>query len=128
MRAASGGWISRSLILLLLCCQIVVSGSGQASPGVGFLAIAVTIGDDRVPATSAYVFVRAYRPVYNGESSMVPRASHDGYFETALAPGIYDIFVSEVSSLPLCKRVEIVTGQTEHYTANLKIDHDHLEQ
>jgi hypothetical protein len=120
-------WVSWLLLLLLLYRPITVSGASK-DERVGFLAVTVTTGDDQGPAKNAFVLVRGYRPVYNGESSTVLKPTADGFFETSLPPGFYDVFVSEVSSLPMCKRVEIVPGKIEHYTANLKADEEHLEQ
>jgi hypothetical protein len=122
------GWFLRSSALFFICFLLVKPVTSQPSSDVGFLAISVTTGDDQGPSSSAFVLVRGYRPVFNGESSTMLKATHDGFFETRLPPGVYDIFVSEVSSVPMCKRVEIVGGNIEHYTANLKLDNEHLAQ
>jgi hypothetical protein len=124
----SVGLLVRLAIVLLLCCPIVASVDDQAAQRVGFLAVSVSIGDGHMPLTSAFVFVRGYRPVYHGESSAVLTQTKDGYFETSLPPGLYDVFVSDADALPACKRVAIVAGQVEHYGVNFKVDEEHLEK
>jgi hypothetical protein len=121
-------WIIGLLLLLLLYQPIIVFGANKDEQRVGFLAVTVTTGDDQGPSRDAFVFVRGYRPVYHGESSTVLKPTADGFSETSLPPGFYDVFVSEVSFPPMCKRVGIVAGKIEHYTANLKLDQEHLEQ
>ena len=118
----------RLTIPMLFCCQIVALGNGQTAQKDGFLSVTVSLQDTHVPLTSAFVFVRGYRQVYLGESSSVLRQVKDGVFATSLPPGIYDVFVSDVGTIPICKRVVIVTGEGEHYDANLKVDFAHLEK
>ncbi|MGE5081604.1 MAG: hypothetical protein ACM3ND_01710, partial [Acidobacteriota bacterium] len=49
-----------------------------------------------------------------------------GCFEISLRPGLYDVFVGEGSSLPMCRRIEIKADRTRMYTAKLEADEDHL--
>jgi hypothetical protein len=121
-------WLGWLLLLLFLHLPIVSEANEKDEPRVGFLAVSVTIGTDQGPSKNAFVLVRGYRPGYPGESSTILKPTADGFFETPLPPGLYDVFVSEVSSLPMCKRVEIVPGKIEHYTVNLKADEEHLQQ
>jgi hypothetical protein len=122
------GRLVTATILLILCCPILASIEDQASQRVGFLAVTVSLGDGHMPLTSAFVFVRGYRPMYKGDSSTVLTQTKDGYFETSLAPGIYDVFVSDAEAIPTCKRVTIVAGRVEHYGVNFTPDLEHLEK
>jgi hypothetical protein len=56
------------------------------------------------------------------------RQIKDGVFATSLPPGVYDVFVSDGSTVPTCKRVVIVAGEAEHYDVHLKLDSAHLEK
>lgn len=112
----------RWLVVLMLVSPIIVVSSQTE----GRLVVSVTIGDDKQPYSNAVVYVRGYRPQYNGETSTILQASQKGRFEASLPPGLYDIFVSDASSIPMCKRVEIVANETEHYTASLTADVEHL--
>lgn len=115
------------LVLLLLFCH-PIAGLRQTEQKLGFLIINVTDGENKSPSRGVFVFLRSYRPVFRGESSTILEPTFDGHFETALLPGLYDVFVSRADLLPTCRRVQIVAGQTEHYTANLTIDGEHLEK
>ena len=122
------GRSTRLAILMVLCCQIAALGNGQTAQKDGLLSVTVSLQDTHVPLTSAFVFVRGYRPVYLGESSSVLRQVKDGVFATSLPPGLYDVFVSVSGTFPTCKRVAIVAGEVEHYEADLKPDFAHLEK
>ena len=120
---------TRGVILCLLFAALSLgSRAHQAEQKLGFLVISVTSGENKAPARGVFVSLRGYRPVFRGESSAVLEPTLDGYFEVALSPGLYDVFVSRGDLLPMCKRVEVVAGQKERYAANLTIDDAHLEK
>ena len=54
-------------------------------------------------------------------SFLVLRMVKAGRYEGALPPGVYDVFVSEASSTPRCRRV-LINGHTPYW--NLMLEHD----
>jgi hypothetical protein len=64
-------------------------------------------------------------PVWKNDS-IVPVDSN-GNFQTTLRAGLYDVFVSEASFVPVCKRVEITGGQNTSFSVELEPDREHLE-
>ncbi len=113
--------------IALIGAVSVVVDAQQPLQGTGTLIVRVFIGDNNSPSRGAFVYVRGYRrPVYK-EESVIPDKVREGWFELSLQPGLYDVFISEGSSLPMCRRVEIHAGKTKFYTAKLEADEDHLE-
>jgi hypothetical protein len=119
--------IAALIVVLSLFVPVVVSGAQQTSPKEGKLVVRVFIGDNNAPACDSFVYVHGYRYQDNGEVSVAPSPAHEGWFEISLQSGLYDIFVTEESSLPMCRRVEVVAGHTRFYTAKLEADDDHLQ-
>ena len=115
--------IGVTFIGLFLFLTAPISGTDQSSQK-GKLVVRVWQGDDNSPARDAFVYVKDYL----GQSSTAPSAKQPGMFELSLAPGLYDVFVGELSSLPMCKRIEIRADHTKVYTAKLEVDEDHLQQ
>ena len=60
--------------------------------------------------------------------SVLLKATKDGQYEASLKPGLYDVFVSEATSTPRCRRVEIRAGETECWTLKLEIDEVYLDK
>jgi hypothetical protein len=89
----------------------------------GMLVVKVTWDDvDRTPAHGLYIEAHGF--AVNGvlEKSFVFKMVNAGRYEAALPPGVYDVFVSEASSSPRCRRVLITTGHTGYW--NLMLEHD----
>ena len=77
-------------------------------------------------ATPLYrAFVDVRDPVWKNDS-VVPVDSN-GNFRATLRAGLYDIFVSEASYVPVCKRVEITGGQNTDFSVELEPDREHME-
>ena len=110
------------VISLVLCLTAPFYGANQ-HPENGHLIVRVLQGDDNSPARDAFVYVRG---AFGGKSESVS-PNKPGWFEVSLSPGLYDVFVSEGSSLPMCKRLEIKRDYTRMYTAKLEVDEDHLQ-
>jgi hypothetical protein len=121
-------WIASLFVLVLSCGPMVASGPNQTSPKEGKLIVVVTYEYDGGPARDSLVYVRGYRPLPFGEVSINLSPTRAGWFETSLPPGLYDVYVSEWSSLPMCQRMEIAGDGIEYYRARLKPDHEHMEQ
>ena len=120
----TGRQVRRTAIALLLG-EVFGGWSPQKD---GFLAVIVTLGEARTPLTSASVFVRGYRHVYLGDLSSSLEQTKPGVFGAALPEGVYDVFVSDAGTLPICRRVAIVSGHREDIYANLKLDMEHMEK
>ena len=114
--------IGVAFIGLFLCVTAPTSGTDQ-SPKNGKLVVRVWLGDNNSPARDAFVYVKDYL----GKSSTALSANQPGVFELSLPSGLYDVFVGEGSSLPMCKRIEIKPDHTKVYTAKLEADGDHLQ-
>ena len=94
--------LTRGLILFLLFAALSLgSQAHQVEQKLGFLVVSVTSGENKAPARGVFVSLRGYRPVLRGESSTVLDPTLDGYFEVALPPGLYDVFVSRGDLLPM---------------------------
>jgi len=112
-----------AVLTVLVFCLIAASlGAGQNLER-GKLIVRVLQGDDNSPARDAFVYVRGHL----GQESTSITPTKPGWFEISLQPGLYDVFVSEGSSLPMCKRIEIKPVSTRMYTAKLELDEDHLQ-
>ena len=120
MRKAT--WLAEIVAVVVFCLLTAVSGANQ-SHQEGKLVVRVLLGDSNTPDRLASVYVQGYL----GRSSSTLRIAQSGWFEIALEPGLYDVFVGTLSTLPMCKRVEIKPGHTKIYTAKPELDDDHLE-
>ncbi|HKV94199.1 MAG TPA: hypothetical protein VJW20_16745 [Candidatus Angelobacter sp.] len=70
------------------------------------------------------VYVEAYGFVskYHEKKSFVLKSSHFGRHQGSLPPGVYDVFVSEGTSFPVCKRVRITEDLTTTVSLQLETD------
>jgi hypothetical protein len=115
----------RYLSVLVLLLGLLASGKTDDTtpPKNGTLVVLVTWGDvNNTPATDVYV--EAYGFVRKDDSwkPFPLKISHPGRYEASLPPGVYDVFVSEATSIPRCRRVLIRAGDTGYWT--LKLEHD----
>jgi hypothetical protein len=103
--------------------------TAQALEKNGALVVIVTYGDvDNTPARNVVVEVYGYGRNYPRRKPALLKPSKDGHYEASLQPGIYDVFVSEGSSTPRCRRLEIRAGETSYWTLKLEIDDVYLEK
>jgi len=102
---------------------------GQALEKDGALVAIVTWGDvDNTPARNVVVEVFGYGRKNSREKSVLLKPSQDGRYEASLQPGLYDVFVSEATSVPRCRRLEIKAGETKYWTLKLEIDDVYLDK
>jgi len=97
----------------------------------GRLVVIVTWGDtDNTPAANVIVEVHGYTRGLKSppETPTLLKPSKDGQYEALLQPGIYDVFVSESTSGPRCKRLQIKAGLTMYWTLKLEIDDVYLQK
>lgn len=100
------------LLLALLPTQRADQAS-RASEKDGTLVVLVTWGDvDNTPANDVYIEAHGFVWKYHSEKSFVLTSSTAGRYETSLPPGVYDVFVSEGTSEPRCRRMRIREGLT----------------
>jgi hypothetical protein len=112
------------LILLLTLLPTQKAGEGgQQLEKNGTLVVRVTWGDDdNTPATDVYIEAYGFVREYDREKSFVLKGSTPGHYEASLPPGVYDVFVSEGTSEPRCRRMRIVGGVPSTWTLKLEID------
>jgi len=95
----------------------------------GKFVVLVTWGDvDNTPATNVYVEAHGFVPKYGSQKSFVLNMSSAGRYETSMPSGVYDVFVSEGTSIPRCRRVHISPGFTGYWTLKLEIDDVYTEK
>ena len=94
-----------------------------ASEKDGTLVVLVTWDDvDKTPAHGVYIEAHTFAFNNISEKSVVLKMVKAGRYEAALPPGVYDVFVSEASSTPRCRRVLVRADYTGYW--NLMLEHD----
>ena len=117
------------LLLLALLPTRSVNGGGRPVEKDGTLIVLVTFGDvDNTPANDVYIEAHGFVSKYDSEKSFVLKRSTAGRYETSLPPAIYDVFVSEGTSEPRCRRMRIREGLPSTWTLKLEIDEIYLEK
>ena len=115
------------LLLLVLLPWDNPANASQASEKDGTLIVNVTWGDGgNTPANDVYIEAHSYVVKYRSEKSFVLKMSHAGEYTVSLPPGIYDVFVSESSSWPKCRRAVIRPGSPTYWRLKLEIEDDHM--
>lgn len=125
--------IFRYLSVLVLLPALLGTGRtddvSHPSEKDGILTVRVTWGDvDNTPATDAFIEAHGFVPKYNSEKSFVLKMSVAGQYEAPLPPGVYDVFVSEGTSIPACKRVLIKAASTIDWSLKLENDYVYTEK
>jgi hypothetical protein len=126
-------------IILLWCFAMAAISFGQSSQSTaptekavkmvspaeknGTLVVLVTWGDiDNTPADDVYIEAYGFVREHHAKESFVLKMSQAGRYELSLPPGVYDVFVSEGTSIPRCRRLLITSGYTGYWTLKLEID------
>jgi hypothetical protein len=123
----------KNLIIFVLLLTAFANGTGRDTGQVvekdGKLVVLVTWGDDdNTPATNVYVEAYGFVRKHGSKKSFILNLSRPGRYEASLPPGVYDVFVSEGTSIPRCKRVLISPGFTGYWTLKLEIDDIYTEK
>lgn len=109
------------LILLSMTAKCVNAGSPPEKDVT--VVVLVTWGDvDNTPAQNVYVEAHGYVVKDKAEESFVFKMVRAGRYEGSIPPGVYDIFVSDSSSEPRCKRMQVAEGRTDYWTLKLEND------
>ena len=123
--------MKKALIFTILVLKFAIPVLGQqsktnkddASNKDGKLVVLVTWGDsNNTRATDVYIEAHGFVQKYRSERSFVLKMSRAGRYEAALPPGVYDVFVSEGTSIPRCRRVLVSPDSTGYWTLKLEID------
>lgn len=115
-----------TLVLALFACQRQTS-LGQTSDKDGTLIVRVMWGDEyNTPAKVVYIEARGFVRQIDSSKSFLLKNTSAGQYEASLPPGYYDVFVSEDSSTPRCRRVMIHGGSPTYWTLKLEIDDVYL--
>ena len=133
----------RMIPLLLFCLALAAVAIGQSHQSAalmekavdspsgkeGTLVVRVTWGDlNNTPATDVWIEAHGFVPMYHSERSFVLKLSQAGQYEASLPPAVYDVFVSEGTSLPRCNRVLIKSGEKAYWTLKLEVDNVYTEK
>lgn len=110
-------------VLLVFLGMGSVAYSTQPTDKDGKLVVLVTYGDvDNTPAVNVYVEASGFMRKDGSRRSFVLNSAQAGRYETSLPPGVYDVFVSEGTSEPRCRRMLIRPGLTSTWTLKLEVD------
>lgn len=100
--------LDNSCIVCRANCSLERQSSSAAQ---GTLVVLVNWGDlNNTPATDVWIEAHGFVPKYHSERSFVLKLFQPGQYQASLPPAVYDVFVSEGTSLPRCKRVLITPG------------------
>jgi hypothetical protein len=116
--------VTRKFIYLTCCLLASCAVGWQTDRGSGVLTGQVLLAHGRVLEPRAFVYVHGY----GGTRSNQVVLDRNANFEISLPPGLYDVFVGETSSIPVCQRVEVSAGETTHFEAELNNDEEHMEK
>ena len=111
------------LFAFLLVGKLTHLNAAPPAESNGTLSASITEGDlDNTPAKD--VFVEAYGYVASSKSrqSFVFKMLEAGRYEVSLPPGLYDVFISDGSSIPRCRRMRVESGKVSYWLVKLEID------
>ena len=121
--------LSAGFLLFALLSARSVNGGGRSDEKDGTLVVLVAWGDDdNTPATNVYVEAHGFVRKYHSQKSFVLTNSTAGRYEVSLPPAVYDVFISDGTSVPVCRRLRIREGLTETWTLKLKLDQVYTER
>jgi hypothetical protein len=113
-------------LLLFTTTRYVYAGPPPESDVT--LVVLVTWGDvDNTPAKGVYVEAHAYLPKLKSEKSFVLTMVRPGRYEVSLPPGVYDVFVSDSSSEPRCRRMRVAVGDANTWLLKLDLDEVYIQ-
>jgi hypothetical protein len=121
--------ISKMTILfasLLIGTQMNINAAPLADDN-GTLRAQITLGDmDNTPGPGVYVEAHGYSTSSRSYQSFVFKMLKPGRYEVSLTPGLYDVFISDGSSIPQCRRMRVTSGEVSVWTVKLRLDEAHL--
>lgn len=113
-----------SVLLLIVFLTIAYAADVNRTSVKGGTLIVLVMWDDvdKTPATGVYIEAHSFAVENVGEKTFVLKMAKAGRYEATLPPGVYDVFVSEASSTPRCRRLLVTEGYTGYW--NLMLEHD----
>jgi hypothetical protein len=110
------------IFIVCLACGRTVSPQARTDNMDGTLAGMISDGVG-VPISNAYVLIHAD----GGEKEIVAKVNSQGRFVFLLEPGLYDVLLASSGFAPTCKKLEITSGKTIHFSSRLEADEEHLQ-
>ncbi len=108
----------------LLTLILAVTATPQAAKEYGSITGTVSFGQTGI----SRVFVYVRDGLKGGKSDRTLVTDSSGNFSIpGLPAGLYDVFLSDVTFLPVCQRVEVVAGKNNALSIKLEADREHLE-
>jgi hypothetical protein len=123
---ADGGTFKSWIIpaLIVVASLGVVSAQEAGSSSEKYTLVVLVCWDDQYKTPAKGVYIEAHSFDVNGtfEKSFTLKMVKAGRYEAVIPPGVYDVFVSEASSTPRCRRISTAAGYIP--TWNLMLEHD----
>ena len=89
----------------------------------GRLVVSAQWDDTRhTPATNVYIEAHGYVIALKASKSFILQPTAPGTYEAKLPPAVYDVFISDGISMPVCKRVEVTSHNTISWQVRLDMD------
>ena len=117
--------IAATAALLFGIQTIAQSKPSNAEPAgdYGKLVVIVRWGDmQHTPASDVYVEAHGWDASVRQYKSFVLQHTASGTYEAELPASIYDVFVSDGTSLPVCKRVAVSSRGAVSWRIQLRTD------
>ena len=116
--------LSRNALSACLFTVILVGIAMPQAAKYGSITGTVSFGQTGI----SRVFVYSRDGLKGGKTDRTSTTDSGGSFSVlGLPPGLYDVFFSEPSFLPVCQRVEVIAGKNTVLAINLEADREHLE-
>jgi len=116
--------LSAAFLLVGVFLALTLLSAGQAPAHPGVLTVVVINPPDRLRLTNAQVFVH----LMNAKTMMHIPTEGNGQFRALLAPGYYDVVVTNATSIPWAKRIEIISDKEVSLSAEMIADIEHLQE
>lgn len=122
-------YCSTLVLLVALLHGGQATSTSQPLQKDGVLVVNVFWGDmDNTPADDAYIEAYGFVAKDHVTKSFVLNMSREGVYKTSVPPGIYDVFISEGTSVPRCRRVLVRPGLETYWTVHLEVDDVYIDK
>jgi hypothetical protein len=122
--------IVRTLMLVMACLQVGGWGLAQskspptgAKSDYGTLVVSAKWDDTRhTAATNVYIEAHGFVRGLGASHSYQLLPTESGRYEAKVPPAVYDVFISDGISIPVCKRVQVEAHRTVSWMVQLQTD------